>query len=248
MVTVLFFVLIGSGLWIGSTCSLSIGPVDFSCPLGAAQVMAAAGVFIPALAAGSLLTLLLIVFFGRAFCSWVCPGRWVFNRGTRPGRGSGKYRAWIQRGLLGGVVGAAWLCHSPVFCVICPVGAFCRGAILAGNGGSFLPMIAWIGVLLGAEWASGLSWCRDLCPLGALFTRLSRFNPFLKVKKNPEICKPCNVCEKSCPEGLNLAKDADFSACTKCYACLEACPRGAIEIKGYDGKLPERIKERDASR
>ncbi|MBT6061259.1 MAG: 4Fe-4S binding protein [Anaerolineae bacterium] len=230
-VTVLFFVLIGSGLWVGSTCSVSLGPVDLTCPLGAAQVMAAAGGFIPALALGGLFTVLLIIIFGRAFCSWICPGRWIFNRGTRANPRFGKYRAWIQRGLIGGVVGAAWLCHTPVFCVICPVGVSCRGAIAAGTGGSLLPTIGWAGVLLGAEWASGLSWCRDLCPLGALFTRLSRLNPFLKVKKNPEICKPCNICERSCSEGLNLSKDVDFSACTKCFECQDACPRGAVEIK-----------------
>ena len=101
------------------------------------------------------------------------------------------------------------------------------------SGGSLLPMFGWLGVLLGAEWASGLSWCRDLCPLGALFTRLSRYNPFIKVEKNPEICKPCNICERSCAEGLNLSKDVDFSACTKCFECQEVCPRGAVEIKLY---------------
>ena len=91
--------------------------------------------------------------------------------------------------------------------------------------------MAWMGVLVGAEWASGLSWCRDLCPLGALFTRLSRLNPFIKVKKNPDICKPCNVCEKVCIEDLNLSSSVDFSACTKCFECEAACPRQAIEIK-----------------
>ncbi len=234
LITLLFFVLIGNGFWIGSSCSVSIGLLDFTCPLGAAQVMAASRAFIPALAWGALSSLLLIILFGRAFCSWICPGRWIFNRGTRAGARSGKVRAWIQRGLVGSVIGAAWLCHTPVFCVICPVGAFCRGAIVAGSGGSFVPMIGWLGVLLGAEWASGLSWCRDLCPLGALFTRLSRLNPFLKVKRNPEICRPCKVCEKSCPEGLSLSRDVDFSACNKCFECQAACPRGAIEVKLVD--------------
>ncbi|MBC8336582.1 MAG: 4Fe-4S binding protein [Anaerolineales bacterium] len=231
LVTILFFILIGGGLWIGSTCSVSIGSVELTCPLGAAQVMAAAGVFIPALALGALLTILLIVLFGRAFCSWICPGRWIFNRRTQSGSRFRKYRAWIQRGLVGGVIGAAWLCHTPAFCIICPVGLSCRGAIAAGSGGSLFPIVGWLGVLVGAEWASGLSWCRDLCPLGALFTGFSRFNPFIKVEKNPEICKPCNICERSCAEGLNLAKDIDFSACTKCFECQETCPRGAVEIK-----------------
>jgi ferredoxin-type protein NapH len=229
--TVLFFVFIGSSLWAGSSCYLDLGPVGIACPVGAAQVMAAAGTFIPALAIGALISFLLIVAFGRAFCSWICPGRWIFNRGPKTRAKSFKHKAWVQRAIIGGVVGAAWLCHTPVFCVICPVGVACRGAIAAGTGGSLAPTVAWLGVLVGAEWASGLSWCRDLCPLGALFTRLSSLNPFIKVKKNPEICKPCNVCEKVCIEDLNLSTSTDFSACTKCFECQAACPRGAIDIK-----------------
>jgi ferredoxin-type protein NapH len=228
--TVLFFVFIGSTLWAGSSCYLDLGVVGIACPLGAAQVMAAAGTFIPALAIGALISFLLIVAFGRAFCSWLCPGRWLFNRGPKTRTKAFKHKAWIQRALVGGVVGAAWLCHTPVFCVICPVGVACRGAIAAGTGGSLVPTVAWLGVLVGAEWASGLSWCRDFCPLGALFTRLSRFNPFLRIKRDPEICKPCNVCEKACTVGLQISKDADLSACTKCFACQEVCPRGAIDI------------------
>jgi ferredoxin-type protein NapH len=229
--TILFFVFIGSTLWAGSSCYLDLGAFGIACPLGAAQVMVATGTFISALAIGSLISFLLIVAFGRAFCSWICPGRWIFNRGPKTRTKSWKYKAWVQRAIIGGVVGAAWLCHTPVFCVICPVGVACRGAIAAGTGGSLAPTVAWMGVLVGAEWASGLSWCRDLCPLGALFTRFSRLNPFIKVKKNPEICKPCNICERSCAEGINLSVDVDFSACTKCFECEDVCPRGAVEIK-----------------
>ncbi len=73
--TILFFVFIGSTLWAGSSCYLDLGAFGIACPLGAAQVMAATGTFISALAIGSLISFLLIVAFGRAFCSWICPGR-----------------------------------------------------------------------------------------------------------------------------------------------------------------------------
>lgn len=229
--TLVFFLFIGSNIWTGTTCYVGVGTVGIACPLGVAQVMAASRTFVPALALAGLGGVLVVVFFGRAFCSWICPGRWIFNRGPVSKARPWRARAWVQRAIVGGAVGAAWMCHTPLFCAICPAGVVCRGAIAAGTGGSLLPTLGWLGALVGAEWASGQSWCRDLCPLGATISRLSHLNPFLKVKANPERCRPCIACQKVCPEGLNLAQDGDLTTCTKCFACQSSCPRGAVEIK-----------------
>ncbi|MBL7163016.1 MAG: 4Fe-4S binding protein [Anaerolineales bacterium] len=210
---------------------MDIGPFEIACPLGVAQLIAATGKIIPGLLLAGLIGFSLIVLFGRAFCSWICPGRWIFNRGPVKSSKPWKYRVWAQRAIVGGVVGAAYVCHNPIFCTICPAGVICRGAIAAGTGGSILPTIGWMGALVGVEWASGRSFCRDLCPLGAGISRLSRFNPFLKVSNNPETCQPCIACERVCPEDLNLSQDTDLSTCTKCMECIPACPWGAIEIK-----------------
>jgi ferredoxin-type protein NapH len=171
------------------------------------------------------------MFFGRAFCSWICPGRWIFNRGPVSDAKPRRARVWTQRLLVGGVISAAAVCQTPVFCVICPAGVICRGALAAGTGGSILPAVGWLGMLLGLEWSGGFSWCRDLCPLGAALSRLSRLNPFLRLKANPQQCIPCKACRCACPEGLNVAQDRDLSACTKCFICQTACPRDAIELK-----------------
>ncbi len=231
VVTVLFFLLITSNIWASTSCSFNIGSVEFACPLGVVQVMAAARTFIPALALAGFLGFVLVVIFGRAFCSWICPGRWIFNRGPAADAKPWKYRVWAQRAIVGGVVGASFACKSAVFCIICPAGVACRGAIAAGTGGSILPTIGWFGTMLGIEWSTGRSWCRDLCPLGAAFSRISRFNPFFKPESDPAKCIPCQACSKACPEGLNLSTDQDFSTCTKCLACETACPRNAVSIK-----------------
>lgn len=231
----IFLLLVGSsarsGAGLGTACYAGAGSVGVACPLGVAQVMAASRVFLPGLVLAGLAGVLLVVLFGRAFCSWVCPGRWIFNRGPASAKAPWQARAWIQRAIVGGTIGAAWMCHTPVFCLICPAGVICRGAVAAGTGGSLLPALGWLGALVGAEWASGRSWCRDLCPLGAAISQLSRFNPLLKVRANPEHCRPCVACRRVCPEGLSLVHDVDFTACTKCMDCQPACPRGAVELK-----------------
>jgi len=223
--------LIGANVWNGSTCVVEIGPLEIACPLGVAQLIATSRVIVPSLLIAGILGFLLIVLFGRAFCGWICPGRWIFNRGPTTDSKPWKYRAWAQRLIVGGAVGAAYVCHNPDFCVICPAGVVCRGAIATGTGGSILPTIGWLGALVGFEWASGRSFCRDLCPLGAGISRLSHFNPFLQVRSKSVTCQPCVACQRVCPEDLNLSQETDLSSCTKCMECISACPRSAVEIK-----------------
>ncbi|MBI5080039.1 MAG: 4Fe-4S binding protein [Chloroflexi bacterium] len=255
--------LVGGRVWTGTTCYVGNGAIGVACPLGVAQLFAATGSFVPALALAGVFGILLTVFFGRGFCGWICPGRWLFNHApttaakplaARPliqtvivGGVIGlaalfhlapttaakplAARPLIQTVIVGGVIGLAALFHLPLFCLICPAGVICRGVGTIGIGGNPLTAVGWLSAVMSVEWASGRSWCRDLCPLGAAISRLSVFNPFLKVKSNQEICRPCLACQKSCSEGINLSRASDLSTCTKCFACVSACPRGGVEIK-----------------
>lgn len=226
-----FITLLGGRVWTGTTCYVGMGAVGVACPLGVAQISAATGIFNPTLAMAALIGALLSIILGRAFCSWICPGHWLFNHAPTTAARPLPARPLIQSVIVGSVVGAAWLFHIPLFCFICPAGVVCRGIVAAGIGGSVLPTVGWLSAVTGTEWASGRSWCRDLCPLGALLSRLGSLNPFLKVRSDPERCRPCLACQKACAEGLNLGRDTDFSTCTKCFACVSACPREAVEIK-----------------
>ncbi|MBI5649225.1 MAG: 4Fe-4S binding protein [Chloroflexi bacterium] len=218
-------------LGLGTFSAFGWGPLRIACPLGVAQVIAATQTFIPYLAIAALATVVLTMIFGRVFCGWFCPGRWIFNRGPRASKQPWGARGWIQTGILAGVIGVAYIFHNPLFCIICPVGSICRGALAVGTGESILPSIGWLSALVGTEWLSGRSWCRDLCPVGALYSRISALNPFIKPKANPAKCHPCNACVNNCPETLALAKSPDLSTCTKCFACVSACPRDAVEIR-----------------
>lgn len=83
------------------------------------------------------------------------------------------------------------------------------------------------------------SWCRSLCPLGALLGLISRLNFFMRPKVQKEACLAsrgvkCRICEKACPQEVALVKiGKDFNGedCTKCLECYEKCPTKAIKLK-----------------
>jgi polyferredoxin len=69
------------------------------------------------------------------------------------------------------------------------------------------------------------SWCRYLCPYGALLGALSLLSP-LKVTRHAPSCIDCNLCTKACPSRLPVARLARVSSdeCFGCLSCVAACP------------------------
>ncbi|MBF0452903.1 MAG: 4Fe-4S binding protein [Candidatus Magnetomorum sp.] len=70
-------------------------------------------------------------------------------------------------------------------------------------------------------------WCKKICPLGALFSILSRFS---LLKRSPKkMCATCNQCATMCrmgsfdPEGHHLADN-----CSRCMECVQSCPQDRI--------------------
>jgi len=49
-----------------------------------------------------------------------------------------------------------------------------------------------------------------------------------------ELCKPCNICIKYCPDGVVSVTDnevqIDYDYCKGCGICAYECPRHAIEM------------------
>lgn len=68
--------------------------------------------------------------------------------------------------------------------------------------------------------------CRYLCPLGAIFTILSKLR-IIKIKKIDNNCGRCSCCNKSCSMGINIneVEAVNSGECINCLKCVEACPR-----------------------
>ena len=82
--------------------------------------------------------------------------------------------------------------------------------------------------------------CRNLCPMGAVFSLLPVL-PFFALHRDRENCiKGCSGCTKKCPSGIGLPEDGSIKVegdCFQCQKCIDTCPKKHIHtgIKGLKG-------------
>ena len=77
------------------------------------------------------------------------------------------------------------------------------------------------------------SWCRYLCPYGALMGILAIFSP-TKIKRDPDRCIACGRCSKICPAYLPVDEKLRIVSpeCTGCMDCTRVCPvDNTLELK-----------------
>ena len=225
----------------------------FACPLGSLQNAVAASADRPAFYVVGLL-LLFGLLLGRVICGFLCPfgliQELLHKIPTKKLKKSPLTRklSWLKYAIL--IVFAlaipAWfaLRHLPLpgFCkYICPAGTL-EGALMLllhpantalreMTGGLFWWKFTLMVLILGACVFVFRAFCRFLCPLGALYSLLSRL-ALLGVRVDQERCVDCGACVRSCPMDIRSVGDRE---CVHCGNCIEVCPTKAISFRA--GKI-----------
>ncbi|QQE80272.1 4Fe-4S binding protein [Alicyclobacillus sp. SO9] len=181
---------------------------------------------------------LLTLLTGASFCSWICPlgtiqdvlagfGKKIFGRTFLPSPRLDKYLRHLRFASLLLILyftirlGSLWFADYDPF-----------KAIFHFSFETLLPIFLIAGFVV-LSILSERFWCKYLCPLGAFFSLFSRLSLF-KLKRNPDSCKSCNLCNRSCPMGLNVAQANVLSdgQCIKCLNCIQSCPLdGALSLE-----------------
>jgi polyferredoxin len=80
-------------------------------------------------------------------------------------------------------------------------------------------MLLWaiLAVFIVASMFVSRFYCRYACPLGAALGVTSFLSPF-RIKRVQQ-CEVCKVCENSCPTGAIRAHEVDFKECVRCDIC-----------------------------
>ena len=236
----------------GLNCYSCPGAVG-ACPLGSLQNAVAASADRPAFYVVGLL-LLFGLLLGRVICGFLCPfgllQELLHKIPTRKVKKSPLTRklSWAKYGIL--LVFAlaipAWFALRklplPGFCkFICPAGTL-EGAVMlllhpandtlrAMIGGLFWWKFSLMLLILTACVFVFRAFCRFLCPLGALYSLLSRL-ALLGVKVDGERCVDCGACLRVCPMDIRSVGDRE---CVHCGTCIDVCPTKAISFRA--GKI-----------
>ncbi len=228
--------------------SVGADQISITCPLGFLERSLAVGELL-ALWPSVALVVVSVILLGRVFCAWICPAGLVHRLlrgkgGLRPRQEfASRETAWASYSsyaVLGGVLFASFLFRFPVFCFFCPIGLF-FGAVYAiirlFSPNPFSVELLLFPAVLGVELWVLKSWCRSICPLGALLSIAGNFNRFfLPVVSKDKCLVPkginCQACHNACPEGIDLNQKRVFSpnSCTKCLDCADRCPVKAIKF------------------
>ena len=229
------------------------------CPFGGIETIVtflSTGVFVPHVHAANVvlaIAVLALAFLARgAFCGWICPLGFLQDLAAGLGavvqrRVPAVFRA--MRGLRRRAAPLAVLDRPLRFLKYAVLGWAVWGTASFGVM-VFRNVDPWIALLdIGRESTGfGLAvlaltivgalfvdrpWCRYACPLGAANGLIARFSP-VRLERSAAACVDCNLCTRSCPMGIEVAKATVISSadCIGCLECVEACPRaGALELR-----------------
>ena len=231
----------------------------YACPLGALQnAMASSGHRAGWYVIGILL--LYGVILGRTVCGWLCPFGLLQELLHKipvpkiPRSRITRVLSWFKYLILAVFVIAVPLWYGiahdmplPAFCkYICPAGTF-EGALgLLPANPSYYGMLGFlftgkfvIMVLIALLCVFCYrSFCRFLCPLGAIYGLFNRFN-VIGIKVDTGMCNHCGACVRSCEMDVKCVGDHE---CIQCGKCMNVCRQGAISIKAgsFTLKAPDR--------
>ncbi len=194
--------------------------------------------------------LLTSFFFGRMWCSYICPmgGFPELVSRTIPDRWKIEFRGLPQVPIRYGYF-SVYLVLMPMLgisaCSLCNFVTVPR--IFEAFSGGFMGIafiLSAVGLvnlgllfLLGFFAVKGRAYCQFLCPIGAmdgLVNRLGsmfRFTRHIRVERSR--CTGCNICARNCMTGaikmVDLIAEVDQHSCMSCHECVDVCDWHAID-------------------
>lgn len=200
---------------------------------------------------GTILLLLISLFFGPLFCGKLCPAgaapeylskmvpdrmkiNWSRYVAVAPVR-YGYLVAFMAAPLFGGYLACSY-CNYYVFDLF--INFIFRGYIVAFSSSLLLTLIVWL-LVFGVFTQGGRGFCNFFCPVGALQSFVYYLGSKLSLTRNLTVdataCIQCGTCVRTCPmtciQPGNDAVRANIHHCILCMECITNCPEQAISYK-----------------
>ncbi len=212
--------------------------IPLSDPYATLQILSTGHMLEADVLIGAGITLLIYgLFFGRAFCSWVCPINLVTDAAgwlrSRLNLDKSGVRLWTTRKIRYWILGISFILSLifgiEAFEVISPISVVHRGIIFGMGLGWLLIFAVFLFDLLFMKHG----FCGHICPLGAFYSLTTRYS-VIRVNHIVEECTHCMDCFKVCPEPQVLSMVTKRSEpvlsgeCTNCAKCIEICPTPSL--------------------
>ena len=185
------------------------------------------------------------LFFGRAFCGWVCPASGLQEssdkfRQKKAKTGAGNIVRWV--------IWISWLSMIAFFFI--KAGGIKKADFLFHSEGfiSILnPIIVYIYLsvvllifVMTMIWGQR-AFCKYLCWMGPFMIIGDKIRRLIKIPGlylNPkkESCIECGRCTKECPmdidvQAMVMYENMQSDECIMCLNCVDVCPKSAISTK-----------------
>ncbi len=213
---------------------------------------------------GLFIILLTTFFFGRIWCSFLCPMGGLPELVSRviPDKWKIEYRSLPQVPIRYGYF-ATYLVLMPMLgisaCTLCNFITIPRlfesfsgglmGIAFIFSSVGFVNLLLLF--LLGFFANKGRAYCQFLCPIGAIdgvVNRMgSRFKFTHRIRVERDRCSGCNVCARKCMTGAIKMVDkiavVDQLSCMSCHECVDVCDWDAIKwTNAPKAQQPKRVK------
>ncbi|MFT8348085.1 4Fe-4S binding protein [Clostridium saccharoperbutylacetonicum] len=192
--------------------------------------------------------MLVTILIGRWFCGWICAfgayndliyfiSKKLFKGQFKINEKVDSILKYAKYVILLFIIIVSWTFGSSILESTSPwdvFGQITNISTIVNN--LLIGLILLILITIGAAFIERF-FCRYLCPLGAVFSIISKVG-IVKINKPKADCGKCRACTMNCSMGLNLYKGdyAKGGDCINCLKCTEVCPRknANINILGQD--------------
>jgi polyferredoxin len=194
---------------------------------------------------GSFIIFMLIflssLYFGRAYCGWVCPGA-----GCQEAIFSARDKKVYRGDLIKWLIWVPWISSIAILAV--RAGGYHKidffyqttHGLSIGNVQGLITylIVLLILIVLPAFVFGKRSFCHHFCwmapfmIIGRMIRNYFKW-PSLRLISNPELCKHCHTCSENCPMSLPVEDmvqkvSMENAECILCGTCVDGCKQGVL--------------------